>query len=276
MRVNTSKISGVLHESFAAEHYTLRRYLPSEELEPLIEQYWFVDWDLPTNLEHIQRNLPDPQFNLVIEKNTMTLIGPIKTAYSYLMKGKGKIIGIKFTPGALIPALPEGAKFYVNAHPPISKLFPMCHVGALVSDLDGKSDIHCINRLNDFLQLLLPNHHDDSQREIVQKLFREIKLNPNILDVQALSQVSNVSIRQIQRLFARYIGISPKWLIRKYRLHRALEHLDISSTDLTNLALNLGYADQSHFTRDFKQIIGHPPKKYTSLAPSKVTHRADS
>jgi AraC-like DNA-binding protein len=35
----------------------------------------------------------------------------------------------------------------------------------------------------------------------------------------------NLSIRTLQRMFHRYVGVSPKWLIRRYRLREAAERL---------------------------------------------------
>ena len=67
----------------------------------------------------------------------------------------------------------------------------------------------------------------------------------------------------LQRLFGRYVGVSPKWVIQRYRLHEAAEQLATGeSVSQTELALNLGYSDQAHFIRDFKAIVGVSPAAY--------------
>jgi len=70
-------------------------------------------------------------------------------------------------------------------------------------------------------------------------------------------------VRTMQRLFARHVGVSPKWVIRRKRLHEAAERLaDDDPPDLAALAVDLGYADQAHFVRDFRDLVGVPPGSY--------------
>jgi AraC-like DNA-binding protein len=61
-------------------------------------------------------------------------------------------------------------------------------------------------------------------------------------------------------LCSRALGVSPKWLIRCFatpeRLHAGVD------MNLSTLAQDLGYFDQAHFTRDFKQITGVSPGRY--------------
>jgi AraC-like DNA-binding protein len=67
----------------------------------------------------------------------------------------------------------------------------------------------------------------------------------------------------LQRWFNEYVGVGPKWVINRYRLHEAIERLagDLP-VDWTQLALELGYFDQAHFIRDFKALVGVPPAAY--------------
>ena len=65
------------------------------------------------------------------------------------------------------------------------------------------------------------------------------------------------------RQFTRYVGVSPKWVIQRYRLHEALERLERGAeVDRVELALTLGYFDQAHFVRDFKRFVGVSPGDY--------------
>jgi AraC-like DNA-binding protein len=73
--------------------------------------------------------------------------------------------------------------------------------------------------------------------------------------------------RSLQRLFREHVGVSPKWVIKRFRLHEALEQVSAGAdVDWTQLALDLGYFDQAHFIRDFKAIVGEPPTGYASRA----------
>jgi AraC-like DNA-binding protein len=72
--------------------------------------------------------------------------------------------------------------------------------------------------------------------------------------------------RTLQRLFARYVGVRPKWVIQRYRLHEAAERLAAGGVDHAALASELGYSDQAHFARDFKAIVGLSPAVYERQA----------
>ncbi len=75
-----------------------------------------------------------------------------------------------------------------------------------------------------------------------------------------------MSVRSLQRLFGDYVGVSPKWVMRRARLHEAALRADGGEpVDWAALAIDLGYADQAHLTREFTATIGVPPSRYRSL-----------
>ena len=82
-------------------------------------------------------------------------------------------------------------------------------------------------------------------------------------------QKSGLRPRALQRLFHEFVGISPKWVIRRYRMHELVELLNAGqSVDWPALALDLGYFDQSHLIRDFRRLTVHTPERYRRLAGS--------
>jgi hypothetical protein len=67
----------------------------------------------------------------------------------------------------------------------------------------------------------------------------------------------------MQRAFQRRVGVSPKWVLKRYRLHEAAERIATGEADnLSALALDLGYFDVAHFTRQFTAAMGEPPGAY--------------
>jgi AraC-like DNA-binding protein len=66
-------------------------------------------------------------------------------------------------------------------------------------------------------------------------------------------------------LFGDYVGVSPKWVMRRARLHEAALRADGGEpVDWAALAADLGYADQAHLTREFTATIGVPPSRYAA------------
>jgi AraC-like DNA-binding protein len=77
-------------------------------------------------------------------------------------------------------------------------------------------------------------------------------------------------VRSLQRLFSRYVGVSPKWVIRRYRLHELLEQMHSGRhLDWAQVAIDLGYFDQAHLINDFKSITGYAPTEYPGLEPAR-------
>ncbi|MBB2205221.1 helix-turn-helix transcriptional regulator [Gluconacetobacter takamatsuzukensis] len=72
--------------------------------------------------------------------------------------------------------------------------------------------------------------------------------------------------RALQRLFRDYLGVSPKWVIRRFRLQEAAECLARQTGTIASVAAELGYFDQTHFARDFKSVIGLSPRHFLDKA----------
>lgn len=77
----------------------------------------------------------------------------------------------------------------------------------------------------------------------------------------------HVSTRTLQRMFIRDVGVSPLAVLRRYRIQDAATALDAGQgEDLAALAMDLGFADQPHFTRAFTAMIGVSPGSYRAAA----------
>ncbi len=72
-----------------------------------------------------------------------------------------------------------------------------------------------------------------------------------------------VGTRTLQRLFERYVGVTPKWVLSRYRMHDVVTDLDAGyGGSLADLATKYGWFDQAHFTREFTDLVGVPPGTY--------------
>jgi AraC-like DNA-binding protein len=89
------------------------------------------------------------------------------------------------------------------------------------------------------------------------------------MTVAALAQMS---VRNLQRAFADYVGAGPKWVIQRCQLQDAAAHAAAAeSVDWSNLAVELGFADQAHLTRAFTATVGTPPGHLREASPSRLT-----
>jgi transcriptional regulator GlxA family with amidase domain len=92
--------------------------------------------------------------------------------------------------------------------------------------------------------------------DLVQKRHRER------LGVSDLARAAGLSISQLQREFMRLLGMSPTEYITKVRVLLARRALERSDQAVGVIALDLGFYDQSHFTRVFRQQTGLTPLAY--------------
>lgn len=77
-----------------------------------------------------------------------------------------------------------------------------------------------------------------------------------------LAKAAGTSVRGLERAFDRDYGLSPQQYLRRLRMQTACQLLVSSRLALAQVADRCGFADQSHFTRDFRSLTGMTPRTY--------------
>ncbi|HSE46485.1 MAG TPA: helix-turn-helix transcriptional regulator [Gemmatimonadales bacterium] len=237
------------------------RFHCSSDLEPWVEHFWVVEWDFGDAGPQRVETLPHPSVHMIFEGGKSRITGITRARFIRMLEGKGGVFAVKFRPGG----------FYPFAGFPISRLSDKTVELAEIFGADGMSLEHTVlaERTDDgriaaietFLRNRRPPPDENVTRlsEMVYAVARE----RGILKVEDLVHRYGINKRTLQRLFAKYVGVSPKWVIQRYRLHEAAEQLKTGETvGQAALALSLGYTDQAHFVRDFKATVGTSPGAY--------------
>lgn len=86
----------------------------------------------------------------------------------------------------------------------------------------------------------------------------QIRSRPAEMRMAALAQSLGVSADTLERRFTAAVGASPKRFARAVRLRSAVLSYAADMT-LTEVALDAGYYDQSHFVREMQRATGEPP-----------------
>ena len=252
---------GILNPNKGKEKFKLVRYLPSEETAFFVEHFWIVEWDLCGNDPFVSETLPHPCVHIVFEKERSYVIGVTKEKFSRTLVDKGIVFGIKFKPGGFFPFVKKPVSLFTDRLIDLRNIFGNSSV--LIEKTILGLGLHkemtaCAEK---FLHKILPEH--DENVAMINKIAERIIADRKIIRVDDLVDLFKLNKRQLQRLFNEYVGISPKWMIKRYRLHEAAERLaGTANIDLTKLAIDLGYYDQAHFIRDFKSVVGKPPEQY--------------
>ncbi|WP_211746992.1 helix-turn-helix domain-containing protein [Paenibacillus sp. Marseille-Q4541] len=262
---------GLLHREQGEQFFTLERYQPCEELRPFVKHYWIVEWNLPSGETFSQNVIPNPCVNLIIDQGRTFFFGPSARKYSHQLTEQGCVFGIKFKP----------AGFYSWYNKPISELadtplraeslLPQTNEELEILFLDRQvSHNELVQRMDRILLPLLPRV-DESALE-VERITTYIQVHHEITKVDEVCAYFQINKRKLQRLFQQYVGLSPKTVIRLYRLQNAAELLDQgNSIHLLQLSMDLGYHDQSHFIKDFKSVIGTTPEAYARSEQKRTT-----
>ena len=85
------------------------------------------------------------------------------------------------------------------------------------------------------------------------------------IHLEELAKSAGLSVFHFAKLFKQSTGASPHQYILQRRLERAKELLRRPAMSLSEISLDTGFADQSHFTNVFRRFVGVPPSRYRSL-----------
>jgi AraC-like DNA-binding protein len=238
------------------------RYLPCPELAPFVQHFWPIAWDLEGRPPVVRETLPHPTVHLVVEPGRSGLAGPTTRRFVATLEGRGWVLGVKFHPGGFRPFWRGPVSELADRVVPLEVAFGP--EGAAyereVLDLAGdeKAQVACAEA---FLLRRLPPV--DPQVARVRELVAAIERDRSLIRVEDVADRAGLGVRALQRRFADYVGVSPKWVLARYRLHEAMARLEAGTApDLATLAMELGYFDQAHFTRDFKALLGRSPGAY--------------
>ncbi len=101
------------------------------------------------------------------------------------------------------------------------------------------------------------------EADLANRMAELLTTDPQVLTTATAAERLHVSDRTLQRLAARYVGLSPAAMIRRRRLQEAAERLRADpGTALAAVAHELGYSDHAHLTRDFRAVLGFTPSAY--------------
>jgi transcriptional regulator GlxA family with amidase domain len=102
-----------------------------------------------------------------------------------------------------------------------------------------------------------------AQAREVAAVARVAETDRTVRRLDDLAARAGVTPRALQRLFARHAGVSPTWVLRRYRLLEAAESVRAGEPVVwSDVATELGYADQAHLVRDFRAALGRTPASY--------------
>lgn len=238
----------------------------SPELEPFVERYWTVSWDRTGQAPFRSEVLSHPSVNLTVEDGdeprfgvpmpAVLVHGVVTRRFQIDLVGRGRVAGVKFHPGGwtALTGLPTTRDTVVRVPAGLG-----LDAARLLEEVLDAPDWAA--RLDTALRPLagVPSEAYTDLRGLLARAAAD----RSVQRVEDLAALAGTSVRAVQRLFARYVGTTPKHVLARYRLQHATAAMDAGEVDdLAELAASLGWFDQAHFTRDFRAVVGTTPAVY--------------
>lgn len=247
-------------------------YKPCKELQPYVRYYWVFKSNQPLNtltfpigcpqiIFHKQTPLYIPELKTV--QSEFTISGQVNYPSHLYANGNVEMIVVVFQPYVL--------KAFLNL--PISLLHNQeisgydlenKHLKQLAAQIFDCEDTNlCISLIEQWLLSQIVDVLASKTAYNIKRITAAIKrlFAMPAISVTELASVACLSKKQFERLFNELVGANPKEYARVVRFQKSLKLLQHYSEDINQaqLAYQCGYADQSHFIREFKQFSGYTP-----------------
>jgi len=252
--------------------------LPSPPIAGLVEKLWLHEGQVPLNAtdrvlpcgrEEIIINLSDGELRCYHENGRLNgrTPGPIfsglhRSTYLIDTRQQSAIMGVHFKPGGAWSLLGIPAGELIDTRIAMEALLGG-EARQLMDQLMQTRD--AMARLKIVEAALVARHRKNGKalHPAIEWASSQITRYPEAARIGTLADESNLSGKRFSQLFTRQVGLTPKTFarLRRFQLTLARIHASIA-TDWCELALAMGYADQAHLIRDFREFSGLTPSAY--------------
>jgi len=272
---------GILDPWLLRQRIRLNRYPATSGLEPLVDRFWAVSWDLPEGTVHEQQVLTHPGANLSVGHGNAQrgdrqpgpsearLNGVDRGLTTRVLVGQGWAVAALARPGGLGAFIDGSAAEFTDRVVPLGPALGTDDAALVGRVAEASDEAGRVAVLADVLERAVRTERAGPAAEVagvarLAETNREVRLLGDLCAVAGLGQ------RTLQRMFLQYAGVSPTWVIRRYRLLEAAEAVrEGAPVSWAEVAASLGYADQAHLTRDFRAATGQTPAAYAQAQRSR-------
>jgi AraC-like DNA-binding protein len=206
--------------------------------------------------------------NLSFGAGRFEVHGPGTRRFVAQLTGRGRVFGTKFTPAGF------SAFAAVPMRSLVDRVLSVEEATGRALQAPTSDEPSCVRAavLEFLCQFAAPR---DSNIALVDQLVTATQEDRSIARAEDLARVAGTSVRSLHRLFEQYVGVGPKWVVRRSRVQEAAERVARAErVDWAKTAQELGYHDQAHLIRDFRAQVGFTPAAYARHCASFVGESA--
>ncbi|PCI60184.1 MAG: hypothetical protein COB37_10060 [Kordiimonadales bacterium] len=252
-----------------------REFEPSVMLRPFVECLWILELD--TAVSEIERILPDGKAELILHyegtteeldecsgtwhrQGQLVFAGQRRKWLQIKPSGKSGMLGVRFTPIGAMHVLRSSMGGTADQILDLTAWSAQTKASLIERICEAPSPAARVLCMVHFLEQLLSETEPDLLVAAAAKHIEDVGGNHSQTSMLSFLETTE---RQLERRFANTLGTSPKRYARTIRFQRTLQVLENArASSLTDIALNHGFFDQSHFIRDFKEFSGLSPTAY--------------
>lgn len=250
---------GILYPARMPEFHRLPSPTGAAEL---VEWFWIPEWDVEQGRVSRQDVIAFPALNLVVQPDGVELVGASTTATRRDLTGRGWGVGALLRP-ASVPALVDDPAALRDDSVPFDAVGLHRSVCEAMGEGGPAGRERAVQVFADWLVERV-GEIDTVPRQ-ANEMSTMLMGDATVLRAEDAAARLAMSVRTLQRLAHRYVGLSPAAMIRRRRLQEAAQRVrDQPDVDLAALAAELGYADHAHLTNDFRAVLNITPRAYRS------------
>jgi transcriptional regulator GlxA family with amidase domain len=248
----------------------MRSYAPSPLLAPFVQDLMVVEVHETTT----RVRLPEPGLVLGVRYSgaasllgtggearlpNITLTGIMNVARRMRTEAHSGIVLARFRPDGAAQFLPHALHEHYGTTMALDEIMPRAGVDRLRARVAECGDDRArVVALEAFLVARLGQRDPDP---LVAAAVRAIEEAQGALQIGALARRLAISQDPLEKRFRRVVGASPKQFASLLRVRRAVEAYR-PEVKLAALALEAGYFDQSHFSRELRAVTGETPGRF--------------
>ncbi|MCC6840446.1 MAG: AraC family transcriptional regulator [Flavobacteriales bacterium] len=250
-----------------------REHAPSEALKGVVDRYWFFRSSGPGAEIPVQQCIPLGVSELIVNLSGTTsalvhgqwermpdvrVVGMQREPLSWRSTGNCLMMGVRLLPEAAIGLFGAPLKVVDPMFMGARELLGARFCEDLEPLREVRDEAEALAVMEDFLLRFVVRADRATERFV--SAMRQMRGMGLGFDHRALGDKLFVCDRQAQRLFKEHLGLSPVAYHRIVRFRKAYDHATENTVHRwSDLAFELGYADQAHFNRDFKTFCGVTP-----------------
>ncbi|TWP33886.1 helix-turn-helix transcriptional regulator [Leekyejoonella antrihumi] len=241
---------------------TFHRIPPPATVASLVRWFWIPEWHLAPGRTSRQHLISYPACNVVVEPDLVGISGPTTRASHRDLDGDGWAVGALLHPAA-VRAFVDDPATVRDAYVPLDLPDLQGRVVACMQGAESGEERRAaaVDAFTDWLVESVPPPGGEAL--LANRMAQVIDGDVEMLRVGEVADEVGVSVRTLQRLARRYVGVTPAAMIRRRRLQEAAARLRAEpDTDLAGLAAELGYADQAHLAGEFRRALDFTPSSY--------------